>query len=292
MYYVVYGFLWLISLLPLRVLYFISDCIYALIFYVFKYRKKVVMSNLLIAFPGKTEEERLKIAKRFYHNFIDMFMETIKMISSSKKMILKRADANWEVVNEIEKQGKTIQLHIGHNFNWEWGNAIGTEKVSSPVVVVYMPIANKVFEKLFYRLRARYGSHLVRATHMREDFFPFRNKQYLLGLVADQNPGHPANAWWFNFFGRPTPFVKGPAKGAVANNTAVVFAYIHKPKRGHYRGVISVATLAAREMTEEELTRRFVRYLENVIREHPEMWLWSHRRWKHPWKPEYGPVLD
>jgi Kdo2-lipid IVA lauroyltransferase/acyltransferase len=292
MYYVVYGFLWLLSLLPLRALYVLADGLYALIFYILKYRKQVVMSNLKIAFPEKTEKERTIIAKKFYHNFIDMFVETIKMISASKKLILKRCDANWEIVNQAELIGKSIQVHMSHNFNWEWGNAIATEKVSLPVIAVYMPLGSKIFEKLFFKLRSRYGTNLVRATHMREDFYPYRNQRYILGLVADQNPGHPANAWWINFFGRPTPFVKGPAKGAIVNDTAVVFAYIHKPRRGHYRGVLSIATVNPKEYSEAELTQKYVHYLEDVIKQHPEMWLWSHRRWKHQWKPEYGTVLD
>ena len=121
MYYVVYGILWLISLLPLRGLYFISDCIYGLVFYVFKYRREVVMKNLLTAFPEKSEKERKQIAKKFYHNLIDSFIETLKMISASKKFILKRFSANWEVINDIKPSGKSVQLQMGHNFNWEWG---------------------------------------------------------------------------------------------------------------------------------------------------------------------------
>src|SRR5207253_2148543 len=101
-----------------------------------------------------------------------------------------------------------------------------------------------------------------------------------LGLVADQSPGHPANAWWIDFFGKPTAFVKGPAKAAIANDTAVVFAFVHKPKRGYYEAVFSLGTLEPRAMTESELTKKFATYLEGVIREHPTMWLWSHRRWK------------
>ena len=291
MYYIVYGFLWLISLLPLRILYFFSDGIYALVFYVFKYRKDVVMSNLLIAFPEMTEKERTKIAKKFYHNLIDTFIETIKMISASKNFILKRCSANWDVVNGIKATGKSVQVHIGHNFNWEWGNAVASQYFSFPLVVVYMPIANKLLDKLFYRLRSRNGSLLVRATHMQQDFLPFRNMQYVLGLAADQNQGSPANAWWFNFFGKPAPFVKGPAKGAMINNTAVTFAFIHKPRRGYYEGVFSAMELDPKKMTEEELTLKFVRYLESVIRQYPDMWLWSHRRWKHEWKPEYGEVI-
>lgn len=289
MYYVVYGFLWLISLLPLKLLYVLSDCIYGLMFYVFKYRKAVVMSNLSIAFPEKTEGERKKIAKKFYHNLVDMFIETIKMISSSQKFLDKRVAANWETINALTSSGKSVQMHMGHNFNWEWGSVVAARKVDLPILVVYMPIGNKIFEKLFCRLRSRSGNKLLRATRMADDFLPYHKTQYLMGLVADQNPGHPANAWWFEFFGKPTPFVKGPAKAAIANKTEVVFTYIHKLARGRYEALITVVENAA-GLTEIELTKKFVRYLEDVIRQFPEMWLWSHRRWKWEWKPEYGEI--
>ena len=127
---------------------------------------------------------------------------------------------------------------------------------------------------------------------MKKDFLPYRNMQYVLGLAADQSPGHPPNAWWLNFFDKPTAFVKGPAKAAVGNNTIVVFAFIHKPKRGYYKAVFSLAEENASEITEADLTKKFVRYLEEVIRKYPEMWLWSHRRWKWEWKPEYGFIAD
>ncbi len=248
------------------------------------------MNNLRVAFPEKTEIERTMIAKKFYHNLIDTFIETIKMITASKNFILKRCKCNWDVINDIKSSGKSVQVHLGHNFNWEWGNLAGAEYIHFPFLAVYMPITNKVFEKLFYRLRSRSGTILLRATHMGVDFVPYRNTQYLLGLVADQNPGNPANAWWFNFFDRPTPFVKGPARAAILNDTAVIFAFIHKPKRGYYEGVLSLAEKSAKGLDETELTGRFVKYLEDVIREYPDMWLWSHRRWKHDWKEEYGPV--
>ena len=292
MYYIVYGFLWLISLLPLRILYIISDGFYGLVFYILKYRRDVVMNNLLIAFPEKTTKERIVIAKKFYHNLIDMFFETIKMISASDKFISKRVTANWEVVNAIYPGGKSVQVHLGHNFNWEWGNTVLVKKTPFKLLAVYMPIVNKVFERLFYKLRTRNGAIFLRATNMKEEFFPYRNTMYLLGLIADQNPGHPGNAWWFNFFGRPTPFLKGPAKAAIANNTAVVFAFIHKPRRGYYEAVFSLAEEDPATLTEEELTKKFVRYLEDVIRQYPDMWLWSHRRWKWEWKPEYGEIND
>src|SRR6185503_7233406 len=113
MYYIVYGFCWLISLLPLPVLYFISYAFYGLAFYILKYRRDVVMKNLLIAFPEKTEKERKAIAKKFYHNLIDMFIETIKMITASEKVLAKRFTANWDLVNAIHPSGKSVQVHVG-----------------------------------------------------------------------------------------------------------------------------------------------------------------------------------
>ena len=292
MYYIIYGFFWLLSILPLRALYILSDGIYGLIFHVFKYRRDVVMSNLSIAFPEKSEKEKVQIAKKFYHNLLDTFVETIKMISTSNKNIVKRFSANWEVINSLKETGRPVQLHLGHNFNWEWGNAAGALSINFPVLAVYIPIANKHFERLFLRLRSRFGTIMLRATHMREDFLPYRNTQYVLGLAADQSPGDPKNGWWFNFFGRPTPFVKGPAKNAIVGNTIIVFCFIHKPRRGYYEGVFTVMEENPREFTEIELTKRFVNELEDVIRQYPDMWLWSHRRWKWEWKAEYGEVTE
>jgi len=292
MYYVVYGLLWLVSLLPLRALYLISDGIYFLLYHIFKYRKAVVMQNLQAAFPEKSEKERLVIAKKFYRNLADSFVETLKMISASDKFILKRFSANWNTLHALNKTERPAQLHLGHNFNWEWFNIAMARNIGFNFLVVYMPVRNKVFDRLLYRLRSRSGSKLLKATTMTEDFLPYRNTKYLLALAADQNPGHPANAWWFHFLGRPAPFVKGPAKNAVRNNTSVVFAFIRKPKRGYYEAELSLVADHSQTFSQEELTRRFVRFMEKVIRQNPEMWLWSHRRWKWQWKEEYGAVLD
>ena len=252
----------------------------------------MVMKNLLIAFPEKTEEERKTIAKKFYRNFIDMFMETIKMLSVTEKNLEKRFTANWDLINSIHATGKNVQVHIGHNFNWEWGNMALTKNTVFKLLAVYMPFKSKIMERLFYKLRTRNGAIFLRATNMKEDFLPHRNSQYLIGLVADQNPGYPGNAWWFNFFGRPTPFVKGPAKAAITNDTAVIFAFTHKPRRGYYEAVFSLAAEDPTLLTEQELTQKFVVYLEDVIRQYPDMWLWSHRRWKHEWKPDYGEIIN
>ena len=133
-------------------------------------------------------------------------------------------------------------------------------------------------------MRTRTGNAFLPANNMRNAIIPYLESQYLLGLVADQNPSNPDTAYWRNFFGRPTPFVSGPEKGARAGHLPVIFAYMEKPKRGKYHAVIELATENAAELPEGELTTRYVKYLEEVIRRNPDMWLWSHRRWKHQWK--------
>ena len=292
MYYVVFGLLWLISLLPLRVLYIFSECLYGLVFYVFKYRKQVVLDNLLHAFPEKTAQERVRIAKQFYRNFIDTFMESVKLITMSEKQLRKRSTCEVERINELIAKGKNVHGMAGHQFNWEFGNLIYALNLPIPFVGIYMPISNKALDRIFFNLRKRYGTILISAPDFKNKRHEVFSGQYLLGLAADQNPGHPTNAYWMNFFGRPAPFVTGPAKGAVKYNTAVMMVAFKKVKRGYYHfSVIEIADEGSR-YSPEQLTLLYKNELENVIRKDPANYLWSHRRWKHEWKPEYGAIIE
>jgi KDO2-lipid IV(A) lauroyltransferase len=120
MYYIVFGFFYLLSLLPMRILYIISDGIYLLVYYVIGYRRKVVMKNLEIAFPEKLNVERVKIAKAFYHNLLDSFIETIKLVSASRSFLEKRVTANWEVLDHLSPIPGSVLQYV-------------TEKLKEPV---------------------------------------------------------------------------------------------------------------------------------------------------------------
>lgn len=265
----------------------LSDAAYALVYYIIRYRREVVMNNLTIAFPEKTEAEKVQIAKKFYHNLIDSFIETIKLLSASDKFIQSRFTGNLEVVNNLYKTGKSCHLLLGHTFNWEWGNHSVGLQIDYTFLVVYMPIASKAIDRLFLKLRTKGKARLLSAHNMRADMMPFRNSQYALALAADQNPGDPKYAYWLNFFNRPAPFVTGPEKGARIRNLPVVFCYIKKLRRGYYNIVFSIGEANPKQLPEGVLTVKYVRYLEEVIRKQPDMWLWSHKRFKHAWKEEY-----
>lgn len=292
MYYVVYGFLWLISLLPLRILYVFADCFYGIVYYLFKYRRNVVLKNLEIAFPEKTAKQRVLIAKQFYRNFIDTFIESVKLLSMSKKQIMKRSTGEFEDINRLIDKGYNIHLMAGHQFNWEFGNLLYALNLKIPFVGIYMPISNKVLDKIFFNLRKKYGTILISAPDFKNKMHSVFSEQYMLGLAADQNPGSPGNAYWMNFMGKPAPFVTGPARGAVKNNTAVFLIAFEKVKRGYYHFSAKMIAEEGARYSPEQLTLMYKNILEEVIKKDPSNYLWSHRRWKHEWKPEYGNIIE
>jgi Kdo2-lipid IVA lauroyltransferase/acyltransferase len=288
MFYLIYGLLYVGSLLPMRVLYFFSDGLFGVLYYVIGYRKEVVMQNLAIAFPEKTLEERVAIAKIFYRNFTDNFIETMKLLSAGEAFLTKRfVIDNPEVFDSYYKQGRKCKLHLGHNFNWELANAAMPFLTTYSFLVVYLPVENKIVDRILMTLRSRTGSKLLPATQLSRAIMSFRKTQYLLTLVADQAPANLAKSYWLNFFGRPTPFMQGPEKGARIANIPVVFAHVYKSTKGYYRAKLEIGSDNPAQLREGELTLRYIHFLERNIREYPSMYLWTHRRWKHEWKDDY-----
>ncbi len=292
MYYIVYPLFYLFSLLPWRILYFIGDALYGLFYYVIGYRKNVVHKNLLIAFPEKSENERIRIGKDFYHNFIDSFIETIKLLSTSDKEFSKRFTSNFDEINKLYDSVENIQLMAGHFFNWEFINFGAARECRYPFVGVYMPVSNKTFDKIMYNLRSRYGTILIPAVDFKTKFHEYVKGRYSIGLAADQNPGSPLNAHWVRFFGRLTPFVTGPEKGAREKNLAVIFGHFYKIKRGYYHIQLEVVTMTPLAYEPGQLTQLFANHVEKAIRLKPSNYLWSHRRWKWEFDEEkYGHLV-
>ncbi len=287
MYYIIYGLLYLISLLPFFILYGISDFACFILYRVFRYRKDIVLKNISIAFPEKNELEIKKIAGQFYKNLADTFIETIKMFSISEKEFNKRAIINLDECNALGRKGLNIQFQGGHQMNWEYVNWVAAKNLEIPFVGVYMKITNRALDKIFYNMRQKFGTVLVAATEFRNRMHKVFDKQYSIALAADQNPGNPDNTYWLNFFGVPTAFVTGPDKGARRNNTAVVFVKLIKVKRGYYTFEPIVVTENAASFEDGELTRLYRNFLEETIRENPDNYLWSHQRWKWEYKKEY-----
>ncbi len=245
------------------------------------------MDNLHYAFPEKDDEELKTIAKRFYRNFTDNWIETVKLLSVSKAALNKRITGNFKVFDELYKTGKAVQLNLGHFFNWEIMTLHTGINQPYTFLTVYLPQNNKVFDRLLIYLRGRWGNPLLPSSDMARSIIPWRRKQFLLALGADQSPGSLQNAYWLYFLNWPAGFAKGPEKNAKSMNLPVVMLTTTKPRRGHYHFEFFLLTDEPKSLTEGEIMRMYVKHLENNIRLQPDIYLWSHKRWKHSWKEEY-----
>ncbi len=282
-YILVYPLIWLISLLPFRILYAISDGVYLLIYYVFGYRKKVVLNNLKLAFPEKSDEERIKISKKFYHHFVDIFIEMIKSFTISKEELNKRyVYNNVSLLNELYKDGKSLILVFGHYANWEW--IIGlTQFIDYKGYAAFTKINNKYFNRKILNSRQRFGVQLKPTSKIIQeiDRNHKKNIQAIYGLLSDQSPQLSKTFYWNEFLGVKVPIHTGAEMLAKKYNLNIAFVNIEKVKRGFYESTFSLITNNASKHSDFELTNFYLEKTENQIRKQPEYYFWTHRRFKH-----------
>ncbi|WP_276132836.1 lysophospholipid acyltransferase family protein [Polluticoccus soli] len=280
MYYLLLVLLYPISLLPLQVLYLLSDLFYIIVYHLVGYRKAIVMDNLQHAFPQKTEQELLAIRKEFYRNFCDQWIETIKLLSISQKELNKRVTGNWEVFHQVDAKEKNTYALLGHTFNWEWANVVCQYNVAQQFVGFYMPATSEAFDKLMIKARTRSGAWLI-SMKAKKAMQRLEGVRYIVGLVADQNPSALQHAVWLNFMNRETAFFNGPEKLARRAKAAVVFAGINKVKRGYYNIHLHLLTEDASHTENGFVMQQYVQFMVQQLHSQPANWLWTHKRWKH-----------
>lgn len=282
-YILIYPFLWLISILPFRLLYLVSDGLYVLLYYLVGYRKKVVQDNLKLVFPDKPDSEIVAIKKKFYKHFCDMIVEAIKSITISEKEMIKRYTfPNVEMIQELEKENRSVILMMGHYASWEWVFIL-QKHVNHKGYAVYKQLKNKYFDALVKRIRAKYDSHLITT---KETFSVLinakkNNKLTVNGFVFDQSPKLAKAIHWQEFMGIKVPVHIGAEILAKRLDMAVVFLKVKKLKRGYYEATFQDLIKKPSEYNNFEITDFYLKNTENQILEAPEHYLWTHKRWKH-----------
>lgn len=285
MYYLILILLYPVSLLPLSVLYLLSDLVFVILYHVIGYRKGVVDENLRHAFPEKSQEELKRIRKQFFKNFCDQWIETLKLLSISKAELDRRFTGNWEVFQQLGKEGKNTYAILGHTFNWEWANVACQYHTPQQYACVYLPLSNTAFDRVMLRIRSRSGALMVSMKALKSGLAKLRDTQHILALAADQNPSEPELAEWISFMNREAPFFRGPEQMARRAKAAVVFAAIRKVKRGYYSIHLVRYCNDASQTSSGEILQDYVKFMEQQLHEHPDNWLWTHKRWKHVKKP-------
>jgi len=282
-YYIFYCVNWVITLLPLRVLYIFSDFAFLLLYYFPSYRRKVVAENLKNSFPEKSDAELKSIAKKFYRHLADFFIETVKLMHVSREEQNRRYTyTNVEVIDKLREDKRDIVAVLGHYNNWEWPTLLPFF-LKYKVIIIYRPLQNKYFDRFIYRQRSRYGIVLT-PTNMviREIVNSQKNNINTISVfLTDQTPAKGDIKYWTKFLNQDTPVYTGTEKIASKYDMAMVYFHVQKIKRGYYNLNIELLLEHTAGLPEHVVTETHVRRLEETIREKPEYWLWSHRRWKH-----------
>ena len=271
----------LFRITPFWVVYGLSDFVFVLIFYVFGYRKKVVISNINKAFPNLNKEDKDKIVFRFYKNFADILVEGIKGISLSEKEIVRRYKfINPELAEKHYNDGKNIMIVGSHYTNWEWGVLAGAPQIDHYCIGLYKPLSNKLIDNHFKKNRAQLGMNLVAIKNTKKAFSKSYEKPTCFILLADQSPSNLKRAIWLDFLGIETACLHGPEYYSKQNNIPILYVDVQRVKRGFYE-VRYIPIVDKPETTNEgDITKIYMKTLEEIINKKPEHWLWSHRRWK------------
>jgi Kdo2-lipid IVA lauroyltransferase/acyltransferase len=285
MYYFTYALVWLIALLPLRILYLLSDLFYPIVYYVVGYRKKVVRTNISRSFPEKSKEEKRKIERQFYRFFCDLFVETLKEMHISERDIKRRMTyGNVEGILEQYANGKSVMIMTAHFGNWEWTLGfplfMPENQHSNPI---YKQQKNKEIDKFMHSIRSRFGAELIEKKELLRVMYRLKKEQKPgnFWMISDQTPNPLKIQLWTQFLNQDTPVVIGTEQLAVKFDYPVFYAEIVCLKRGYYHCEFIPVSLEPTKTGEFEISKKYMQMLENSIQKYPQYWLWSHKRWKY-----------
>lgn len=285
MFILIYLILYPLSLLPLCVLYGVGDFLFLILYFLIGYRKKVVRSNLLHAFPEKSAEERLRIERRYYRHLCSLLVEGVKMLGMSRRNVLRRYRcSNPELLKGYAEKKQSVLLMSAHYNDWEW--MVLSLDLQTPLhgVGVGKENTNKSFENIINRFRTRYGTTVVFARNVRETMK--RNIEegipcaYM--MLSDQTPASAKRAWLHpSFLNQATDLIYGSEYFAKKYGFPVFYYRVERTRRGYYTWTLEKITEHPQDETYGTIIERYATLLERDIRRQPAYWLWSHRRWKH-----------
>ena len=284
-YILIYGWIKIHALLPMRLLYVLSDILYLIIYWVIRYRVPVVRKNLKSSFPDKSEEELKQLEKAFYHHFADYIVETLKLAHISLQELQERAYVqNPELIDKLMDNGHPCCLFLmGHYGNWEWYSGSNSRFKDARLYQIYRPLNNKAVDKIFIDLRTKFGSLGIPKNDTGREVVRLVRNKVRSGVIflADQTPSPSNLHYWTNFLNQDTSVLTGAERLARKLNTPVVFLDVQMVKRGYYTLEIQLITENPKETPENWITEEYARRLEKSILRKPEGWLWTHKRWKY-----------
>ena len=282
-YIIVYPFIWIISKLNFTSIYLISDLLYYILYYIFSYRKKVVRKNLELAFPEKSKKERRRIERENFRNLTDIFLETFKSNNIKEKDLIERFSfKNPELLEKIYNNNQEVIVMCSHYCSWEWVFVI--QKITKfKINAIYKKLSNKYFDKWTKDRRSRYGANMISTKETYREVSRLSKLKSLnfYGFASDQSPKKSKAVYWGNFLNNWVPIHTGAEVIAKKYNMATVFMDVQKVKRGYYEASFSLITEKPNSFKKFELTDKYIEFVEKQVRNKPEYYTWTHKRFKH-----------
>ena len=258
--------------------------LYFILRYIVKYRLKVVSENIAHSFPEKTEKERALIVNNFYRHFVRQNLESLQFIFiSPQKIRHKFVFDNIDLLEHFAAQGRNMTAVIGHYGNWDWMASVPLWSDKFNVGTLYKRIKNKFFNNLFLKIRSRFGVQCIEMKQALRGIIELNkaDKPNIIAYIADQNTTMRNVHYWIDFLNQDTAVQSGWTTIAKKFNTVILYLKITPIKKGHYVAHFEIITENPKSMSEEEMLKDYFAKLERDIKEKPEYWLWSHKRWKH-----------
>ncbi len=276
----------MLAALPFALLYALSDMIFVLVYYIVRYRRKLVWRNLTTSFPGQDEATLRQTERQFYHWLCDYIFETIKLLNISNEKLLRHIE--FRGVEQLEQcfdKGQDCAAILGHYCNWEWLSATGLAYHRHPDAVtglIYHPLKNDAFDYLFIKIRSAHGGVCVPKKDILRYLVTYKreNRCSLFGYISDQSPKWENMHLWVDFLNHDTPVFTGTERIMRKMNNAVFYVEMERPCRGKYICTFHLLYNEAGKTGEFDITRRFFQMLESSVRRQPAFYLWTHDRWK------------
>ena len=296
-YYLLKGFVYALSLLPFCVLYALADVVFVLLYYLIRYRRRVVRSNLVSSFPDMPMKEVKRVERRFYRWLCDYFVEAFKLLGISDEQLLRHIEFRGaEEMERVFAEGRNCAAILGHYCNWEWLTATGLAFKKTPDAVVgliYHALRSDAADWLFIDIRSAHGGTCVNKRHVLRRLMELKRegRRSLFGYISDQTPKWENIHLWLDFLGHDTPVFTGGERIMHKMDDAVFYAEMERPRRGQYVCTFRLVSDHAAQEEEHAITRRFFQMLEATIRREPAYYLWTHNRWKRT-HAEYDAILE
>jgi len=273
----------LFSKLPFFVLYAFADLLAFIAFRLVRYRYTVVFENMTKSFPEKTHKEIRQLAKQFYHHMADWMIETLKALSMSEQTLKERVIfKNTKSLQQLLQEKKSLIVLTAHQFNWEWVLLSGNLTFGLPIDAIYMPVSNPTVEKLLLAIRSRFGGLPIPKDQTLPTIVKRIKEQRMIAMVADQRPAQDIpDKYWTTFLHQDTAFYMGTESLPKLTRLPVFFMATRKIKRGYYEVTIEKLAEPPYQYQQKEILPAYIHRVEDLIKEHPDNWLWSHNRWKY-----------